>query len=209
MHPHRRPACSGSHGVDRCPKPPHYRPALHARRRASPRSRAHWAPARSVRTTVPPRTPAPTNGMHCLTRRTSESPDAPSLAAWWTSLNDPTLNELIERALAENKTVQAGAGPRRRSACPARRRGRRFLSDGRRLRRREPHRLGIALQLVDAIDGDLTAQDDEVYTAGLDARWELDLFGGKRRAFEAATANWPRPKRTCATCWSRCSATWR
>ena len=35
-----------------------------------------------------------------------ESPDAPSLAAWWTTLNDPLLNELIERALAANKTVQ-------------------------------------------------------------------------------------------------------
>jgi multidrug efflux system outer membrane protein len=35
-----------------------------------------------------------------------ESPDAPSLAAWWTTLNDPQLDELIERALAENKTIK-------------------------------------------------------------------------------------------------------
>src|SRR5262245_58946165 len=35
-----------------------------------------------------------------------ESPDAPSLAAWWTSLNDPTLSALIERALAANLTVK-------------------------------------------------------------------------------------------------------
>src|SRR5262245_48940005 len=35
-----------------------------------------------------------------------ESPDAPSLAAWWTTLNDPQLNEFIERALAENKSVK-------------------------------------------------------------------------------------------------------
>src|SRR5690606_26329140 len=31
--------------------------------------------------------------------------------------------------------------------------------------------------------------DDEIYSAGVDASWELDLFGGQRRAFEAATAN--------------------
>ena len=29
---------------------------------------------------------------------------------------------------------------------------------------------------------------DEIYSAGLDSGWELDLFGGKRRAFEAANA---------------------
>jgi NodT family efflux transporter outer membrane factor (OMF) lipoprotein len=29
-----------------------------------------------------------------------------------------------------------------------------------------------------------------VYQAGFDASWEIDLFGGKRRALEAATADW-------------------
>jgi NodT family efflux transporter outer membrane factor (OMF) lipoprotein len=29
-----------------------------------------------------------------------------------------------------------------------------------------------------------------VYNAGFDASWEIDLFGGKRRALEAATAEW-------------------
>jgi len=29
-----------------------------------------------------------------------------------------------------------------------------------------------------------------VYQAGFDASWELDVFGGKRRALEAATADW-------------------
>jgi NodT family efflux transporter outer membrane factor (OMF) lipoprotein len=29
-----------------------------------------------------------------------------------------------------------------------------------------------------------------VYQVGFDASWEIDLFGGKRRAFEAATADW-------------------
>ena len=29
-----------------------------------------------------------------------------------------------------------------------------------------------------------------VYQAGFDASWEIDLFGGKRRALEAATAEW-------------------
>ena len=29
-----------------------------------------------------------------------------------------------------------------------------------------------------------------VYQAGFDASWEIDIFGGKRRAHEAATADW-------------------
>jgi len=37
-------------------------------------------------------------------------------------------------------------------------------------------------------DVGLSGGTDEIYTAGLDSGWELDLFGGTRRAFEAANA---------------------
>jgi NodT family efflux transporter outer membrane factor (OMF) lipoprotein len=43
-------------------------------------------------------------------------------------------------------------------------------------------------RLRSSSDPDLAPDDDEVYSSGLDSLWELDLFGGKRRAFEAATA---------------------
>src|SRR5688572_19758260 len=38
--------------------------------------------------------------------QTGASADAATLASWWTALNDPTLNQLVERAVAENKTVK-------------------------------------------------------------------------------------------------------
>ena len=38
-------------------------------------------------------------------------------------------------------------------------------------------------------DSDLNTAPNEDYSAGLDAGWEIDLFGGKRRALESATAS--------------------
>src|SRR4051812_40609315 len=32
--------------------------------------------------------------------------DSTPLGSWWTVLNDPTLNQLVDQALAENKTVK-------------------------------------------------------------------------------------------------------
>jgi NodT family efflux transporter outer membrane factor (OMF) lipoprotein len=118
----------------------------------------------------------------------AESPEAPSLAAWWTTLNDPTLNDLIERALAENKTVKQALG---RVVEARARRGVTtadfFPTVGASAgasRTDSGSRFGAS----NAIDGDLTSQEDEVYSAGLDSLWELDFFGGKRRALEASTA---------------------
>ena len=37
-------------------------------------------------------------------------------------------------------------------------------------------------------DVGLSGGSDEIYNAGLDSGWELDLFGGQRRAFEASNA---------------------
>ena len=49
--------------------------------------------------------------------------------------------------------------------------------------------------------------DYNLYNAGFDAAWELDIFGGTRRAVEAANAEiGRRGDSASATCWSRC---WR
>ena len=113
-----------------------------------------------------------------------ESPDAPSLAAWWTTLNDPQLNEFIERALAENKTVKqayarvvqaraqraiAGSGFWPNIGASAS--GSRSESEG------NFNERGEAVSTV-----------GETYSTGFSATWELDLFGGQRRSYEAATA---------------------
>lgn len=118
-----------------------------------------------------------------------ESPDASSLAAWWTTLNDPVLNQLIERALAENKTVKQAL------ARVVEARARRGVTAGDfwptlnasgGASRSDSDSRSIG---ADPNNGLSSANNnDEIYDVGLDSSWELDLFGGKRRAFEASTA---------------------
>jgi NodT family efflux transporter outer membrane factor (OMF) lipoprotein len=111
--------------------------------------------------------------------------DAAALADWWKTLDDPTLNQLVERALANNKTAKQAyarvveSRARRGIAAGdffpslgASAGGNRTTSDSR----------------VSNPDVGLSGGTDEIYTAGVDAGWELDLFGGKRRGFEAASA---------------------
>jgi len=113
-----------------------------------------------------------------------ESPDAPSLAAWWTTLNDPQLNELIERALAENKTA------RQAYARVVQARAQRAIAgsgfwpsvDG---------SVGASRSESESNfneSGEVVSTVGESYNTGLSARWELDLFGGQRRSYEAASA---------------------
>jgi NodT family efflux transporter outer membrane factor (OMF) lipoprotein len=112
-----------------------------------------------------------------------ESPDAASLAAWWTTLNDPQLNELVERALAENKTAKQAyarvveARARRGIAAAG------FwpsigASAG------ASHSKSDSGRSADFE----TSTEGETYSTGLDSSWELDLFGGQRRSLEASTA---------------------
>lgn len=116
----------------------------------------------------------------------TESPDAPSLAAWWTSLNDPTLNALIDRALAENKTVkQARARVLEARARRGATAGAFFPSVG---ASAGASRTDSESRFSGSDDGSDLGDQDEVYSAGLDSLWELDLFGGQRRAFESSSA---------------------
>lgn len=113
-----------------------------------------------------------------------ESPDAPTLAAWWTTLNDPQLNEFIERALAENKSVKQA------HARVVQARAQRAIAGA-----------GFWPSIGASASGSRTESESnfnergeavsvvgENYNTGLSASWELDLFGGRRRSYEAAAA---------------------
>jgi NodT family efflux transporter outer membrane factor (OMF) lipoprotein len=97
------------------------------------------------------------------------------LAQWWTVFEDPTLTSLVERAIQSNLDLKL-AEARVRQARAAR---------------------GVAASglgpTVDATgsyrrSGNAVTTAD-LYQTGLDAAWELDIFGGTRRSIEAATAN--------------------
>ncbi|TAL06762.1 MAG: efflux transporter outer membrane subunit [Porticoccaceae bacterium] len=113
------------------------------------------------------------------------SPPAPaSPLPWWQAFNDPELDALVARALRANLDLQ-GAEARLRAVRASR---------------------GIAVAARwPAVDATWSYQreresanapalgtpgeTDNLFQAGFDARWELDLFGGTRRAVEAATAD--------------------
>ncbi|HAJ26897.1 MAG TPA: RND transporter [Syntrophus sp. (in: bacteria)] len=103
-----------------------------------------------------------------------------SLAAWWTKFNDPELSGLIERAAAGNLDLKK-ARARVRQARASR---------------------GVAwaglFPVLDATGSATRSSSSDnagigttgnLYALGIDASWELDVFGGVRRSVEAADAD--------------------
>ena len=99
-----------------------------------------------------------------------------NLSRWWTSFDDPLLTALIERAAASNLDLRQ-AQSRLRQARAARGVAASFLW---------PRADVSAGASRGSPSGDANSRD--FYTAGLDASWEIDVFGGNRRSLEAADA---------------------
>ena len=105
------------------------------------------------------------------------------LAQWWERWGDPTLNDLVQKALANNLDLKA-AGERVREARALRgvSRSGRFPSvnaTGEVSRSRSSDTLGFPGAVG----------DQNLFDAGFDASWEIDLFGAVRRSVEAADAD--------------------
>ncbi|MDH3931506.1 MAG: efflux transporter outer membrane subunit, partial [Chromatiales bacterium] len=109
---------------------------------------------------------------------------------WWHSFGDPVLDRLVTRAAADNLELAAAAA-RVRQARAQRRAARStlFPSIGGeasytnyQLSKNGPGITG------DAVEQGLTERDDSFYTAGFDAAYEIDMFGGNRRRRESAAA---------------------
>jgi hydrophobe/amphiphile efflux-1 (HAE1) family protein/NodT family efflux transporter outer membrane factor (OMF) lipoprotein len=118
-----------------------------------------------------------------------EDPQVPESAAydinlseWWDQFEDPVLTEMVERALENNNDLQIAISRVRQARA----------------------QLGLAKAawgpFVDlnanannfelSENGITPGGSDTLYSAGFDAVWEIDVFGGTRRAVEAATADW-------------------
>jgi outer membrane protein, multidrug efflux system len=117
--------------------------------------------------------------------------DRSAPSSWWASFNDAELDSLIQRAAQSNLDLRVAEA---------------------RLRQARAVRAGSAADLAPEVNASASAArakqsrnqpligslplppnfpfEYSVYQAGFDASWELDLFGGKRRAREAATADW-------------------
>ena len=107
-------------------------------------------------------------------------PGVEALARWWSKLQEPVLLELIDRAVISNRDLQQ-AQARVREA-----RARGGISAAERF---PTVNVGGAATRNQTSDESGFGTTRELYSVGVDARWEIDLFGGKRRALEAASAS--------------------
>jgi NodT family efflux transporter outer membrane factor (OMF) lipoprotein len=111
---------------------------------------------------------------------TAEEMDPQTLASWWTTLEDPRLSGLIDRAVAGNLDLKKARARVREARA----------------------RRGIAkadmFPTLDFAGSDTwtrssedtgTGKTSQLYAASFDSGWELDIFGSVRRSVEAATAD--------------------
>ena len=114
---------------------------------------------------------------------TIEPLDKATLSQWWTTLNDPQLTDLIDRAIAENLDLREAA------ARIIEARAQRGISEAGRFPTidatgsvsQQRFRFGTSQENV-------IAATNTLYGGGFDATWELDLFGRLQRQVEASTA---------------------
>jgi NodT family efflux transporter outer membrane factor (OMF) lipoprotein len=130
---------------------------------------------------TPPETPAADQWHSPLAGGLQAGPSSPQiLAQWWSTLNDPILTTLMERAVAGNLSLKE-AQARIREA-----RARMGVSRADRFPTVTASASGAKSR---SSENTGSGQDHELYDAGFDAAWELDLFGGVRRSVEAAQAD--------------------
>jgi len=130
---------------------------------------------------VPPKTSVSTDwNAHLKGGLKAQEVDPRTLAAWWTTLDDSVLSRLIERALSGNLDLKK-AGARIREA-----RSRRGIAKADRF-----PTLDASGSVVRSRGSEETGSGNtgSLYAAGIDAAWELDIFGGVRRSVEAAEAD--------------------
>lgn len=104
-------------------------------------------------------------------------PEAQTLAQWWTTLGDPDLSALMERAVTGNLDLKI-AQARVREA-----RARRGIAEAGLL---PSLNFGGSATVSRGSEDTGSGRRRELYRTGFDASWEVDVFGGVRRSIEAA-----------------------
>jgi NodT family efflux transporter outer membrane factor (OMF) lipoprotein len=103
----------------------------------------------------------------------------PAAAAWWKSLDDPQLDRLIEAALADSPDIRAAQARLRQSRAEL---------HGQQSKELPTTSASAAYLHAHLPSSTLNIGSASLYDVGFDATWEVDLFGGTRRAIEAASA---------------------
>lgn len=108
--------------------------------------------------------------------------DAPAPADWWVGFGDPLLDSLIADALAYSPTIDQVTARVREAQAKARQ------QTTSRLPSVSANGTVIRADLPPIGGGSGGGTDLTFYNLGLNAAWELDLFGGGRRGNEQAAA---------------------
>src|SRR6201996_4571579 len=120
---------------------------------------------------------------------TAVSVDRASLDQWWTGFNDPLLVEVVHRALSQNLDLAASIARVQQARAAAARAGAALLPsadlNASATYERQSTR-GAVGSVASTIPGYSRGIHD--YSVGPAASWEIDLFGGLRRAAAAARA---------------------
>lgn len=124
----------------------------------------------------PPQTPVPKDWVGTTTAPATQPADQVDITRWWTAFHDPALDSLVQRAIERNldlrqavariQQARANSGVAVSGLWPTANLGAGFSR---------------------SFTGGRGAHS--LFQTGLDASWELDVFGGIRRNIEAADAN--------------------
>ena len=107
-------------------------------------------------------------------------PNLEILSRWWSEFNDPTLSALIEESLGSNPTLEIAA----LRVQASRENLRSIAADT-----KPSLDSGVSSSKGTSSGQSSTGKTTTSYSASVDASWEIDLFGKKRRSVEAAVAD--------------------
>ena len=144
--------------------------------------------ARSGPTSIRPRSQAPQSGAQSRAASGSATTSGPVDPAWWNSFGDRELSSLVSRLVSQNIDLQTAVERIRQAADEtdvARSQGLPQVNGNSSYthERQSPNGFIALVQPSPA-----ASYDYDIWTNGLSASWELDLFGRVRRAVEARRA---------------------
>lgn len=119
----------------------------------------------------------------------------PAASQWWVALRDPELTRLIESALEQSPDVRAALARLKQSRAGLREQQSDALpkasASAADIRVRAPDTALLSNNSGSGSSGSSSSSGRgpvDLFEVGFDASWEIDLFGGTRRAIEAASA---------------------
>lgn len=133
--------------------------------------------------TVGPNYTAPTPQMPDAFGASTSTEHFEDLSHWWKTFNDPTLDALIDQAVDANLDMQLASARIREARS-------RLLATGASLNPTANVNGSDSLYRNSENATGIPASSKNLMQSGVDASWEIDIFGGIRRSVEAATASY-------------------